>query len=220
LDFFVATAQAADWYDPPQKYVLLEYEWVAENIPMEGKNVVDGGCHHGHYAMVFGMIDPDRLTLVDVHESNLDVTEVNMRLNVNDFDRDFGLIHGALWNEKGKVKYDGHSNGALMVDQPGGIEVDAFRLEDIDPEVQVVKLDIEGAEYVVIPQVIESGMNVESWIVEFHAGHNIPQAPDITANHLKEAGYELHWVNRNKMEVEPYQIGTEWTTHSTVFARR
>jgi len=222
LDFFVATQQAADWYDPPKDYVLLEYGWVTANIDIKNKRVIDGGCHHGHYAVVLDRQHPKRLELVDIHESNLDVCEVNMLLNVSP---ELGRwVHGALWKETGKVNYDGRSNGALVINQQGGageggIEVDAFRLKDIDPKAQVVKLDIEGAEYVVIPEALES-MNVESWIIEFHAGHNIKEAPDLTAELLREAGYELDWVNREKNVVEPYKIGTEWKTHSTIFARK
>ena len=217
LDFFVATSQAADWYDPPKDYVLLEYGWVTANIDIVNKRVIDGGCHHGHYAVVLDRQHPKRLELVDVHQSNLDVCEVNMLLNAS---AELGRwTHGALWNETGKIKYDGQSNGALVIEAEGGIEVNSFRLEDIDPKAEVVKLDIEGAEYAVIPEALET-MNVESWIIEFHSGHNIKEAPDITANLLKENGYRLDWVNRDKLVVEPYKIGTEWKTHSTVFARR
>jgi len=82
-----------------------------------------------------------------------------------------------------------------------------------------VKLDIEGAEYAVIPEALET-MNVESWIVEMHAGHEEPKAQDIMAQLFLEKGYRLDWVNRAEMKVEPYELGTEWTTHSTLFARR
>ena len=216
LDFYVTTTQAADWYDPPKKYVVLEYGWVAANIPIKGKNVVDAGSHHGHYSIVLASQHPNRLSLIDTHDPNMDAAEANLALNAK---HAWQMLTAALWNEKGKVRYDGHSNGALMINAEGGIEVDSLRLQDIDNKAEVVKLDIEGAEYVVIPEALET-MNVESWIIEFHAGHNIKEAPDITANLLKEKGYQLDWINREKMVVEPYKIGTEWTAHSTIFARR
>jgi FkbM family methyltransferase len=216
LDFYITTEQAADWYDPPKDYVLLEYGWVAANIAIKGKNVVDAGSHHGHYSVVLASQYPHRLSLIDTHDPNMDAAEINLSLN---HFKPWQMSTAALWNEKTTLRYDGHPNGALMVNQEGGIEVDSLRLKDVDLKAEVVKLDIEGSEYVVIPEALET-MNVESWIIEFHSGHNIKEAPDITANLLKENGYELDWVNRDQMVVEPYKIGTEWTAHSTIFARR
>ena len=218
LDFYVTTLQAQEWYDPPKLYVVLEYGWVAANIPIKGKNVVDAGSHRGHYSVVLAAQHPNRLSLIDAHDPNMDAAEANLALNHFKAEK---MLTGAIWKEKGKIRYDGHSNGALVLNEEGGFEVDSFRLEDIDPKAQVVKLDIEGAEYAVIPEVLENkNMNVESWIIEFHSGHNTKEAPDITAELLKENGYRLDWVNRDKMTVEPYQLGTEWKTHSTLFARR
>jgi len=216
LDFFVATQQAADWYDPPKDYVLLEYGWVAANIPIKGKNVVDAGSHHGHYSVVLASQHPNRLSLVDTHDPNMDAAEANLALNHFTAHK---MLTAAIWNEAGEVRYDGRPNGALVINGEGGVEVGSLRLEDIDAKAEVVKLDVEGAEYVVIPEALET-MNVESWIIEFHSGHSVEAAPDITAELLKENGYRLDWVNRETMKVEPYKIGTEWKTHSTIFARR
>lgn len=216
LDFFIATPQAQDWYDPPKDYVLMEYEWIVENIPIKGKNVIDGGSHHGHYSVVLRSQRPNHLMMVEPHPSNQDICEVNVCLNGND-DR-WGIMHGALWNETGKIHYDGNPNGALSLSGQG-IEVDALRLQDVDPKAQVVKLDIEGAEYAVIPEALET-MHVESWIIEMHSGHDVKEAQDMTSRMLAKAGYELHWVNREKMRVEPYALGTVWPGHSTLFARR
>ena len=218
LDFFVATPLAQEWYDPPKDYVLLEYEWLSNNIEIRDKQVIDGGCHHGHYALVLAAGLPALLWLIDIHLLNLDVAEVNMTLNMKF--REAMFKTGALWNEPGKIRYSGASNGAIMYEQPGGIEVPALTLADVDPGAQVVKLDIEGAEYAVIPWALEHMPDIESWIIEFHVSEEVPDAPDLMAQMLADAGYKLDWVNREEMRVEPYELGTEWETHSTLFGRK
>ena len=214
LDFFVATSQAQEWYDPPKDYALLEYQWVTENIHLKGKIVVDGGCHHGHYSLVLASKSPKRLIMVDPHIANLDVAEVNMFLNC--LHKGMSLRCAAFWNQTGKINYDGQSNGAVSFGE--GIEVDSIRLADLYPK--VVKLDIEGAEYVVVPDGLAT-CNVDSWIIEAHSGNQTePNAQDHLARLLKDDGYELDWVNREKMVVEQYKLGTIWPDHSTLFGRR
>ena len=220
LDFLVATPLAREWYDPPKPYTLLEYHWVLDHIPLSGKRIIDGGCHHGHYSLVLGLLMGRRLlesylTMVDVHSSNLDIAEINMALNYRNGHLvswcDYGFKQAALWKENGTVHYNGESNGELVSE---GIPVEAIRLQDIDPKAEVVKLDIEGAEYAVIPDALGS-MKIESWIIECH-----PPKQDELARQLADHGYELHWVNRAKLIVEPYELGTIWPGHSTLFARR
>ena len=214
LEFFIATPLARDWYDPPKNYALLEYKWVTDNIPIKGKIVVDGGCHHGHYSLVLAKQGPKQIIMVDPHIPNLDMAEVNMFLNC--LHRGMSLRCAALWNQTGKINYDGQSNGAISFGE--GIEVDSIRLADL--KAQVVKLDIEGAEYAVVPDALES-CNIDSWIIEAHLGNQTEaNAQDHLAKLLKDDGYQLDWVNREEMKVEPYKLGTAWTNHSTLFARR
>jgi hypothetical protein len=66
-------------------------------------------------------------------------------------------------------------------------------------------------------------MRASTWIVECHTtdwrdGNDCN--PDELARLFKKRGYKLDWVNREAMRVEPYRIGTEWKTHSTLIARR
>ena len=216
LEFFVGTPLAKDWYDPPRPYALLEYQWVLDNIPLKNKRIVDGGCHHGHYGLILLSQKANWVTLVDPHPSNLDIAEVNIALNGFQ-DWPWILKAAVLWKENGTVHYNGQSNGALV---STGIPVEAIRLMDIDPKAEVVKLDIEGAEYMVVPDALGS-MKIESWIIEAHAGNQTEtNAQDNLARQLKDSDYKLDWVNRESMKVEPYELGTIWPGHSTLFARR
>ena len=105
-----------------------------------------------------------------------------------------------------------------------GVLVAGLKLNAIDPDADVVKLDIEGAEYVVIPGCL-GNMHAHTWIVECHLsnwrGNNWPECnPDDLARLFVDRGFRLDIVDRDRMAVVPYVIGTEWRTHGTLIARQ
>lgn len=92
------------------------------------------------------------------------------------------------------------------VSERRGVEVKVIDLaafiETLERPVKVLKLDIEGAEYVVLEKLIESGMieRIERVLVETHA-HAIPSLVEADASlrrRIREAGLEgqinLNWV--------------------------
>jgi FkbM family methyltransferase len=198
-------------------HTRLEYEWVLKNVDLSGR-AIDGGAHHGHYALVLAH-GGAHVTAVDPSPENIKALVLNMALNHLE---DYSALCAAVWKDNNKVWFSGESNG--MVGGFTGVLVDGTKLNAIDPEAQVVKLDIEGAEYVVIPACLDD-MRAHTWIVECHLsnwrGHNWPECtPDILARLFRDHGFKLDWVNREATRVEPYRIGTEWKTHSTLIARR
>src|SRR3990167_2892649 len=80
LRFLVTTAQARDWYAPMKDYVRLEYEWVLQNVALDGARAIDGGAHHGHYALMLAH-GGAHVTAVDPNAENLDALMENMKLN-------------------------------------------------------------------------------------------------------------------------------------------
>ena len=78
LLFIFSNKEAYDWYYPLKPYTLLEYKWVRDNLVLEGKQVIDAGCHHGNYAIVF---KPANVHAVDNNPANLSICRLNMQLN-------------------------------------------------------------------------------------------------------------------------------------------
>jgi hypothetical protein len=78
LQFHFFNQEARDWYDPLKVYTLLEYEWVRDNCKLDGATVIDAGCHHGNYAIVF---KPAFVIAVDNVMSNCNFAKSNMALN-------------------------------------------------------------------------------------------------------------------------------------------
>jgi len=189
LRFFFATPEARAWYDPLKPYTLLEYEWVLKNV--RGDIIVDAGCHHGNYAVLFWK--SEYIECIDIVKSNVDICEMNLLLNGYVPGDDFNLHHHRL--EKG-----------------AGYKVLAARMLP-----DVYKMDIEGAEFELMPDEIDDLPSVHTWIVEIHpnAGN-----PDVIAGAFADRGFELLKVDRERMTVRPYTLGEHWLTHATLIARR
>jgi len=79
LEFKFHNQEAADWYDPLKPYTLLEYEWVRANVKlMPQTTVIDAGCHHGNYSVVFA---PAFVIAVDNVIACCNYAKANMDLN-------------------------------------------------------------------------------------------------------------------------------------------
>lgn len=213
--FFYATPQSQQWYDPLKPFAQAEYEWVIEHVSLQGERIIDGGAHHGQYSLVFASAakQTSDIISVDPFPMNCDLIEVNMRLN----QYTPHVCQGALSYADGTVHFLNMSNGRIV--SQGGIPVASKRLQTIMPDVTVVKLDIEGAEFDVIPGSIDELKQAHTYIIEVHP-HNNNQDPDDLIRLFLERDFDVSWVNRDNCQVEPYHLGTDWKIHSTIIARR
>jgi hypothetical protein len=82
LQFQYFNDEARQWYDPLKPYTLLEYEWVRDNCKLDGETVIDAGCHHGNYAVVFA---PAFVIAVDSVLAHCNYAKSNMALNGMEF---------------------------------------------------------------------------------------------------------------------------------------
>lgn len=213
-EFFIGTSQAKEWYDPLKPHTKLEYEWVLNNIDLNGKKIIDGGAHHGQYAVFFAKAagEKGRVITVDPIPMNCTLTEVNMKLN----DLNFEILQAAITNENGTTKFADQSNGAIISN--GSLDVKTVAFHEIMPDVEIVKLDVERYEFIILPVAIEKLPNVKAWIVEMHPDEN--NDPNSLAQLFLNKGYEIKWLNKEKNIIENYISGTKWNIHSTLFATK
>jgi FkbM family methyltransferase len=208
LQFLYATEQAREWYDPLKPYTRLEYEWVINNVDICRSKVLDVGCHHGNYSVVFNKaID---MICIDAHGPNCEITQKNLILN--EIHR-AQVFNAAVSDHQGTVLFEGGANGHISSQ---GVEVKCYPLEYLMLDVTVVKMDIEGGEFVSLPASVDCMPFVHTWIIEIH-----PNAgdPDSLAQLFLEYDYELLKVYRENLTVQPYSIGEPWPTHATLIAR-
>jgi hypothetical protein len=78
LKFQCFNAEALSWYDPLKEYTRIEYEWVRENCKLDGETVIDAGCHHGNYSVVF---KPAYVIAIDNVLENCNYAKHNMTIN-------------------------------------------------------------------------------------------------------------------------------------------
>lgn len=211
--FFFGTQEAVDWYLPLKPYTKLEYEWVVQNVSLNNQRVIDAGCHHGNYAVVLAGMGC-HLSCVDPFMHNIRLAQRNLEMN----NLSASMVWGAVAEKKGMRKFEYRSNGRLS--DNGTVEVEAYSLWDIDQYANVVKLDVEGAEFEILPGAITDMKHCHTWIIEVHPQYG---NPDSIARYFMDSSHcfdELFWINRDTLEVEPYKIGAQWKTQATIIARR
>jgi FkbM family methyltransferase len=204
LKFNVHTDEAKSWYDPIKPYTKLEYEWVLDNVDLTG-NILECGGHHGHYSVVLGSKDGN-LLVVEPHPENVEIILDNIDLN-----KQFASVwKGAVADYNGLGCFTGETNGRLI--SFGRTEVKVRTLKDLMPDASVIKLDIEGGEYNILPAGIEQMPNADTWIIELHPYWGNPH--EICAAFLK-AGFIALKVDRKLMRVIEYDMLDDWEGHAT-----
>jgi FkbM family methyltransferase len=153
-------------------FVLKQYDI---EIDFEPKIIIDGGANIGMSAIYYALRYPKaKIISLEVSSENFELLKHNTR----DFPNVKPVCKG-VWNETGHLKIIDEGKGAnaftvQRVDNPSENTIPAISLTDIMKEenvdvLDIVKLDIEGAEKMVFDN------NFESWlprtrllIVELH----------------------------------------------------
>jgi len=104
------------------------------------------------------------------------------------------LINQAVWSENARLPFvqEGADGGRLSGD--GGIDVPAVDIRDvlIDKSIDLLKIDIEGAEESVLPACAGMLDNVERIFIEYHSSLGKPQRFGEIAGLLNASGFRLH----------------------------
>jgi FkbM family methyltransferase len=159
------------WGAVKDNLILSEYERCGISLGEPRGTVVDAGAHVGlfslrvaHYASNVISIEP--------HPLMSTLLELNLRRN---HIRNVGILRRALWGTKGSVTLsEGAHSGASVVSggESEGYNVKAITLDDLvqlNGPIDLLKLDIEGAEFEVIANARSSTLGEISTIVgELH----------------------------------------------------
>jgi FkbM family methyltransferase len=114
----------------------------------------------------------------------------------------FRPAQGAMYSLKAAAEQNDASRVSLPVKRLATI-LDALDIGFID----VLKMDIEGAEYVQIDSIVENAENIGQLLIEFH--HRIGVAPlretVNSVNRLRAAGFQLFHVSGTSSEFSFYR---------------
>lgn len=151
--------------------------------------IVDGGANIGLASVFLKRLYPDSEILAieaDPKIYNILIENFNS-LGYNDIK----TVNKALWKEEGTLSFssDGADGGHL--DSAGGVQVETFKLSSIlTHPVDLLKLDIEGAELEVIKEAESLLHHVKNAFIEYHSFQDQPQRLNELLDILTRAGFK------------------------------
>ena len=156
-----------------------------------GPRIIDGGANMGMATMFWKRRWPAaRITAIEADPALAEVVRANLSAaNIGDVD----LVVAALAPEPGRLRFlsDGRDTG--HIDDAGNLQVDAISLRPYLAEtVDLLKLDIEGAETAVLSSCSDLLTNVERVFVEYHSIVGAAQPLAVLHGTLEQAGFRLH----------------------------
>ena len=175
--------------------------------------MIDAGAYHGLYSTVLAKAAGERgeVVAVDPVPSNQAVIEVNLAINGLR-----GRIEDCVVsNTDGEVAFSGDSCGHIV--DRGGIRRRSRRLRSILPDATIVKLDIEGAEFEVVPAQLDDLPDARVWIVEIHPRPD--RNPDLVLDAFRTRPFDLWWGDPTTGEIKPYRA-QPWKIRATLIAIR
>jgi FkbM family methyltransferase len=154
--------------------------------------IVDCGGNIGLSAIWFKQAYPDsRLTVYEADPRLHNMLQRNLqRAGVTDI----AVHHRAVWTEDTWVSFDDAGDDAGRIDSTGRLKVPAIDLvHELPARVDLLKMDIEGSEYVVLDRLCQTGAidRVARLVCEFHVTRERTGDLLSTLGRLKEAGMEL-----------------------------
>jgi len=167
------------------------YKFQAES---ENPLIIDCGANIGLSVIYFNRLYPK--SRVIAFEPDKKVFQ-SLQYNIASFDvDDVELISAAVWNNETVVEFfhEGADGGRIAVgDEPNKNLVKTVRLRNyLQEKVDFLKIDIEGAEHVVLADCRDLLKNVKNLFVEYHSFDNEEQNLDEILSILRLAGFRVY----------------------------
>lgn len=175
-------------------------QWYRQSLPLAGAVIVDVGANVGELSeLFFQRCGPKgRVISVEPHPENIKALERRIRRAKG---RRWSLKRCAVSNRQGHVTLrtlkTKHGNNSMVADE-GDLEVACIPLSKLSPDATVVKLDVEGHEYAILPEAVPALTRVKAWALELHmvAGEPLERTLGLLADH----GFGLVTAGQRKGE--------------------
>ncbi len=180
------------------------YKFKAKN---ETPYIIDAGANIGLSVIYFKQLYPNaEIVAFEPDEKVFDVLEKN----INSFElNNIKLIKKGLWNEETILRF--HSEGAdagrlaIETDVKEVVEIQTTRLREfLNKPVDMLKIDIEGAEIKVLEDCQDLLHNVEHLFVEYHSFINQKQELGKLIKILEGAAFRLNVSSPGLVSVQPF----------------
>lgn len=131
--------------------------------------------------------------------------------NVNNFGlQDVELINKAVWDKNETLSFyqEGALAGSITSDFSNKGDKVTVEAVDILPylndAVEFLKIDIEGAENIVLEHISPGLLNVKTLFVEYHSSRNAPQELGKLLSILKDAGFRYYIKEADNLTETPF----------------
>lgn len=168
--------------------------------------IIDCGANIGLSVIYFKRVHPEsRITAFEPDPQIFSVLEENIRQCGY---ADVELVNKAVWTETATLEFlpDG-SDGGRMVQMSADrqrIQVPTVRLADfLNEPIDLLKIDIEGAETSVLQDCQDTLQHVRHLFVEYHSFEHQPQTLLTIMNILFNAGYRVY-IHSHNVSAQPF----------------
>ena len=176
---------------------VLRHEPKVSNLleQTSGNLFIDIGANHGYYTF---LLSPryKEIWAVEPHPDNIRVIHtVKNKLQVGNVK----ILQIAVgeYNGQARLFIGKHSGGHSLLDTGTGktITVTCKTLSSIakNKEIDLVKVDVEGAEWLVLKGAEPIMQNIKSWLIELHD----PSRKKQLEEWMRRYGYKTIWIDRN-----------------------
>jgi FkbM family methyltransferase len=159
---------------------------------MTAPRILDCGANTGMATLYFKKIYPAaRITAFEPDPTIAGYLRENLKLGgINDVD----VVEAAVWKSEGGMTFlpDGADGGALVASGKGISVKTIDILKWMDAPIDLLKMDIEGAEMEVLEHCEKQLTNVQNIAVEYHERLGEPQYLDQLLSLISKAGFKYH----------------------------
>ena len=176
----------------------------------DSPRILDLGANIGLSVLFFKLLYPRaRITAV---EADPDIfRDLGHNLSNNGVE-DVELVNAAVWSSSGSVRFktDGADGGHVDPGDDNGQVIPAIEVQKLftDGPIDLLKMDIEGAEEVVLPACASLLGQVRYVFVEYHSRVGCPQRLDEITGILRTAGFRIDVQDMTKRR-SPLMRGPE-----------
>ncbi|MBD0328885.1 MAG: FkbM family methyltransferase [Thermoleophilia bacterium] len=194
IDFAVDVNEDALWTAVKDNLVLAEYERCGIALGDQRGVVVDAGAHVGLFSLL-ASAHARRVIALEPHPGNFELLRRNIERNARD---NVDARQRALWPEPRTVALvDGRESTSVSVRPTDGGEV-AVAAETLDSivsaPVDLLKLDVEGAEYDILTRAEDSTLRrISAIVAEVHGTTQSDPEGRLTtvSDRLRDAGFHV-----------------------------
>ncbi len=181
------------------------YQFESDNI---APYIIDGGANIGMSILYFKKLFPQaRIIAFEPDKMVFDTLAYNIDTLAL---KNIELINKGLWNCDGRLDFfsEGADGGRVAVksdcDNISKIETVSLRKYIQDKTVEFLKIDIEGAETIVLEDIDDLLVNVERIFIEYHSFAEEEQTLHRIFNILKKHSYRLYINSCGATSVTPF----------------